>query len=95
MKNNGKLIKVSFSAAFLLTITGAFFKILHWNYAEVFIAIGILSNLFFISLSTIEVLSCNTITKVEKTMWINGLILLSPIVGFIYIFSARKRIIKN
>ena len=94
MKNQEVLIKVSFFAAFFLTITGAFFKIFHWNNADVFMGIGILSNIFFIGLSTIEVLSCNTITKVEKTMWITGLILIEPIVGFIYIFSARKRILK-
>lgn len=93
MENKEILIKASFYISFSLSIIGALFKTCHWSNTNVILAIGLLVSLSFIVLAASEVVSSKTITKNEKTMWIVGLIFISSIVGFIYIFSGRKRIL--
>ena len=95
MKTKEILIKLNFLALLGLTIIGAMFKICHWNGASEIISIGLLASISFVILSVSEVSNSKVISNNEKTMWISGLIMISPIVGFIYIFSGRKRILKT
>ena len=95
MKTKEILLKVSFFVFLIITIIGSFFKIHHWNGTNVIIAIGSLISICFIILSLFEVVNSDTISKNEKSMWITGLILITPITGLIYIVSGRKRILKN
>ena len=93
MKIKEILIKVSFYVAFIITIIGTFFKIYHWNEASAIMAIGLLTSTCFIIFSILEVANSDKISRNEKSMWVFGLIFITPLVGFIYILSARKRII--
>jgi O-antigen/teichoic acid export membrane protein len=95
MKTKEILLKVSFFVFLIITLIGAFLNIYHWNEAGVIIAIGSFISICFIVLSLLEVVNSDTISQNEKTMWIVGLIVITPIAGLIYIVSGRKRILKN
>lgn len=89
------LFKVSFYVSFIITIIGTFFKLYHWDEASSIMAIGLLTSIYFIVISIFEVANSDKISRNEKSMWVFGLIFITPLAGFIYILSARKRIIKN
>ena len=52
-------------------------------------------SIIFIIISILDILSSQQIARSEKNMWIIGFILMTPIVGLIYILSGRKRIKRN
>jgi len=95
MENKGILIQLSFYASLIISLIGISFKIYHWDTANIILGIGLMASISFRVLSIFEVANSKTISKIEKSMWIVGLILISSITGFIYILSGRKRIIRN
>ena len=54
-----------------------------------------LVDLFFIYLVIKEVVKSNKIERHEKRMWIIGMIFMSTVLGWVYIFSARKRVVES
>jgi hypothetical protein len=87
------LIKVGFATGFCFSLLGAFFKISHWQGADIYFIIGLTAMLIFMAVTLYEVISSTRINKSEKIVWTIFIILLSSITGFFYILSGRKRII--
>ena len=90
-----KIITLSFSLSFLITIIGALMKIMHWPYSAEVMIIGLLSQLVFIIICLTEISKSDKIDGTEKFMWFIGFIFIGTITGLVYLLSARKRIITN
>ena len=95
MKSKEFLIRSIYLVSLFITIIGAVLKISHIDGAKAIISIGIVVSLVFILFSVYEVNISKQIDRNEKLMWTVGLIFISSITGFVYLFSARKRIVKN
>ena len=95
MKSKELFIRSIYLVSLFITIIGAVLKISHIDGAKAIISIGIVVSLVFILFSVYEVNISNRIDRNEKLMWTVGLIFISSITGFVYLFSARKRIVKN
>jgi len=93
MKNRELLIKITYLLSLINTATGAFLKIVHFEGARTVMTIGIIFTVFFILSSIYEVNISKRIKRNEKIMWTVGLICISAIVGFVYVFNGRKRIV--
>ena len=91
----GTIIKGSFISSFILILAGAFMKILHFASSDTMINLGLIIGLIFIVAAIFEVVTSKRINNSEKTMWTIGFILLSGLVGLIYIISGRRRVIAN
>jgi uncharacterized membrane protein len=77
MRNKELLIKLSFYIYLLTDIIFVLFMFFHWDGAFEVIAFGILFYLIFVVSSISEILNIQKLSKSEKNMWINGLILLA------------------
>jgi membrane protein CcdC involved in cytochrome C biogenesis len=88
----GTIVKASFIVSFLLTLIGAYLKILHSNEAETFLIIGLVASLIFIVTAIYEVRTSKRIDHRQKTLWTIGFILLSGVTGLLYIFIGRKNV---
>lgn len=69
------------------------FKIMHWPYATLIMALGMILMLFFIISAIYEVMNSSKIDGSEKFMWVIGFLFFGIITGLIYLQSARKRIV--
>ncbi|MEI6263564.1 MAG: PLDc N-terminal domain-containing protein [Sphingobacteriia bacterium] len=90
--NKENFYNLCFIGGILLTPIGAFFKILHIDYLESLLVLGVILSFFYILLSIVEVVRSNRISNNEKTMWVICLIFLNGITGILYYFMGRKRI---
>ena len=88
------LFQKVFATSFLLIIIGAMIKISHWEYASIFLIIGILSSILYVVVGIYEVNNSNRISSSKKVLWIIGFILFSFIVGLFYLISGRKKIVQ-
>jgi hypothetical protein len=88
------LFQKAFATSFLFIIIGAMMKISHWEYASIFLIIGILSSILFVVVGIYEVNNSNKISSSKKVLWIIGFILFSFIVGLFYLISGRKKIVQ-
>lgn len=85
---------ISFFAVWLLILVSFLFKYLGDGYTQFNLTLLIiLVDLIFIYLVIKELVKSIQIERHEKRMWIIGIIFMSTVLGWIYIFSARKRII--
>jgi hypothetical protein len=89
------IVKTSFVISFIITLIGAYFKIMHTDGAEIFLIAGMIATLVFIVSAIYEVRTSNRIDHTEKTMWTIAFIFMSGIAGLIYFFIGRKRITSN
>ncbi len=69
------------------------FKIMHWPYATLIMAFGMILMLFFIISAIYEVMNSSKIDGSEKFMWVIGFLFFGIITGLVYLLSARKRIV--
>ena len=96
MKHLGTLVKTSFILGFAITLIAVLVKILHYEeVAEILLITGILFTFAFIFSAILEIQGSKKLDGPEKTMWTIGLITMSTLIGIIYIFSARKRIVAD
>ena len=93
--NNKNLIPIFYVLSFIILLLGAIFKILHQPLAAELMGLAFISSIVYIVLSLIEIYKSDRIDKTEKIMWHLGFIFLSTIAGFIYLVSARKRILRD
>jgi len=93
MKSKELFIRSIYLVSLFITIIGAVLKISHIDGAKAIITIGIAVSMVFILFSVYEVNISNRIDRNEKLMWTVGLIFISSITGFVYVFCARKRIV--
>jgi hypothetical protein len=87
------LIKTSFAFVFSISIYETYLKISHIYIPHLLLAIGGIATLVFILIALDEIFRSTRINKPEKIMWTICIILLSPISGFVYLLTGRKRII--
>jgi uncharacterized membrane protein YfhO len=80
---------------FITVILAAFLKIRHQENATFFLIIGLILSVLFVVLALMEVYSSKNISSNEKFMWTIGLILMSTLVGLIYIVKGRNRVLKG
>ena len=90
---NNNIVKHSYLIAFVLTLIGAFMKIEHTPFSGILLALGILSLLVFVITAIMEVNRSRKISDSEKFMWSVGFVTFGGLIGLVYIFSARKRIV--
>ena len=95
MKSKELFVSSIYLISLFILIIGAVLKIHHVDGAKAVITIGIAVSSVFILFSVYEVNISKRIDRNEKLMWTVSLIFISSITGFVYVFSARKRIIKN
>lgn len=91
----GTIVKTSFILSFIITLIGAWLKIIHTEAAETLLILGVIATLVFIVTAIYEVRTSSKIANTEKTMWTLAFIFFSGIAGLIYFFSGRKRIVTN
>ncbi len=83
-----------FFGGLILTFIGSMLKILHIDYLELVLILGVILSVIFIFLSIKEVIGSNRINNNEKVMWFICFIFLNGLTGILYFFVGRKRIIK-
>lgn len=93
--NNKNLIPVFYVITFIILILGTIFKILHQPLGAEILGLAFISSIIFIVLALIEIFKSDRINIIEKIMWLVGFIFLSTVAGFIYLVSARKRILRD
>jgi L-cystine uptake protein TcyP (sodium:dicarboxylate symporter family) len=91
VNNNFKAI---FSISVIITLIGAYFKIMHWGYSQPILMVGLLLTLAYIIIGIIEVNNSNKIGKLEKVIWTISFIFLCFITALFYLFFNRKRIVQ-
>ncbi len=91
----GTIVTTSFIVSFILTLVGAYQKIIHAEGADTWLIIGLIASLVFIVTAIYEVRTSKRIDHPEKTMWTLAFIFFSSIAGLIYILIGRKRIAAN
>ena len=91
----GTIVKWSFIMSFIITLIGAYLKIIHAEGAEVCLTIGIIFLIVFIVTAIYEVRTSRKIDNSEKTMWTIAFIFMSGLAGLIYFLIGRKRIAEN
>lgn len=90
---NKQILNISLLFSVIIVIVGTLFKILHYPYSQLFLALGFIAMLVFCFVAISEIRSSTKINQSEKFMWIFGLIFISSITSLVYILSARKRIV--
>ncbi len=85
------ILKMSYILSFV-TVWGGSLKIIHNQYAERFIMMGILFYLIFICTSIYEIKTSKEFEKMEKSKWIFALLIFSGVAGFLYLFHGRNKI---
>jgi len=93
MKSKEFLIRSIYLVSLFISLIGAVFLISHIEGTGILMTIGFVVSLVFILFSIYEVNISKRIKSSEKLMWTVGLICFSSITGFVYVFSARKRIV--
>jgi lipid-A-disaccharide synthase-like uncharacterized protein len=92
LTDRGLLLKPSFAGGLLITMWGAWLKIVHEPGADTWLLIGMALSLVFIATALYEILTSRRIERSEKLLWTIGLVFLAGITGLLYLLSERKRI---
>ncbi|MBS4042979.1 MAG: hypothetical protein KGZ59_04125 [Chitinophagaceae bacterium] len=86
---------ISFFTIWVLLISSFVLKYLgEVNFRYELTLLSFFISILFIYLVIKEVSKSTSIERHEKRMWIIGIIFMSSLLGWIYIFSARKRIVQ-
>ena len=93
--NNKNLIPIFYVLSFIILFLCAIFKILHQPFGSEIMGLALISSIIYIVLSLLEIFKSERIDKTEKIMWLVGFIFLGTVAGFIYLISARKRILRD
>jgi peptidoglycan/LPS O-acetylase OafA/YrhL len=91
--NRKNILLFSLLFGYFSSFSAAFQKIMHYQFSDLFFIIALICTVTFIITAILEIRESTRITIDEKTMRIIGLIFIWGIVGIIYLFSARKRIV--
>ncbi len=84
---NTKIVWILVIGNILLITIGALAKILHWEFSQIFLIVGLI---FFFS-SWIIILSDMTMNKIyNKTFWIMSMFILPMISGIFYLIIRNK-----
>jgi len=78
------IYKASLVISFLLIITAAFFKIMHYQLNYPIFSFGVCISFIYIVLGVQDVYANRKLKPIEKQMWFTAFIAFSVIAGFIY-----------
>ena len=90
-----QILRVSFLIWFICLIAGAVLKIMHHPYGEILLPIAVISYIIFACLVIYKVVKSRNIERIEKSMWIIGMIFFGTIAGTLYFLIGRKRIVNE
>ena len=93
--NQNHFLSTLFILSFCIGLVGAFFKIMHWPGSDSILLSAAGIWIVFILLALLEIISSTHIKKSEKIMWSFGMVLMSGIVGVVYMLVGRRRINGN
>jgi peptidoglycan/LPS O-acetylase OafA/YrhL len=93
--NHNYFLSTLFILSFCLGMVGAYFKIMLWPGSDSILLSAIGIWIVFILLALQEIISSTHINKSEKIMWAFGMLMMSGIVGVVYMLVGRKRIVGN
>ncbi len=88
----GTFLTISFLLSFVLTILGAYLKIMHATGADFVLAIGLIASLVYVLLAMYEVWSSDLFNHGEKIMWTVAFVMLMSVGGLIYFLMGRRRL---
>ena len=88
----GTFLTISFLLSFVLTILGAYLKIMHNPAADTILIIGLIATPVYMLLALFEVWNTDVFTHSDKVMWTIAILLLSGIGGLIYFLMGRRRL---
>ncbi|MDZ4072282.1 MAG: hypothetical protein U1C70_10685 [Sediminibacterium sp.] len=88
-----KLLIIFFILGFLLSMSGAIMKIMHFDESPLILMGGLISIAAFIFMSLSEILPSDRIGGNEKFMWVIGFLFMNILAGILYFIYRRKRII--
>jgi hypothetical protein len=91
--NLSNIVRSSFSIGFVLSMIGAWMRIMHKEGAGMVMGISLLFTLTFMICAIYEVQASQRIEIREKIMWFIGIIFLNPVAGIIYFWKGRKRVV--
>lgn len=89
----GTVLKLSLIVGFILTIIGAWLKIIKEPSGQPLLVAALVVTLVFIVTALYEVLTSRRINRSEKLLWTIAFIVMSGLTGLVYIFFERKRIV--
>ncbi len=92
---NKQILTTFYFIGAAVTLFGSMQKILHRPSADLLLQIGFIGLIVFVGLSVYEIMQSKKIEMLEKMMWVIGLLFISIIIGFVYVISARKRIVEK
>lgn len=92
MIDKGQFLRATYLFNIALTIVGVMFKINHYPNGETFIFFAIMAMMTYSLPVLLEVFRSTRIGISEKLMWVTGMLCVTPIAGYLYVFKARKRI---
>ena len=92
--NRELLLKTTLAVSFLSIMLGLIFKIMHYQYSWTIIMVGLLAAILYTIIALFEIWSSKQILTAEKLMWTSGFIVMSGLTGLLYLFIARKRILR-
>jgi Ni/Fe-hydrogenase subunit HybB-like protein len=85
------IYKSSLILSFLLTVTGAFFKISHYSYGNPILSIGMAIGWIYIIMGLTDVFRNRNYKPLERIMWLTSFIVFSLIAGIIYLPKYKLR----
>ena len=89
------ILKSTLALAYICVIIGLVGKILHFPQSEILLIIALVAAVIYSGIALAEIWPSDQIETTEKWMWTTGFIFLSGIAGLLYVFYARKRIIRS
>lgn len=92
MIEKDQFLKATYLFNIALTIVGAIFKINHYPNGETIILFAIFAMMAYSLPVLLEIFRSTRIGTSEKLMWITGMLCLTPLAGYLYLFKARHRI---
>jgi hypothetical protein len=95
MFNKAQFLSATYLFNVALTIIAVIFKIYHYPNGELMLTVAILAMMVYVAAILPEILGSTRIGTSEKLMWITGLLFLTVVAGYLYIFKARQRILNT
>lgn len=90
-----KFLALNFFFGIVISITGAYLKIMHIANAQPWLIVGLIMGIVFLAMALPEIIQSKRISSPEKLLWITGLLFVSTIAGFLYLTRGRARIINK
>lgn len=92
---NKNLIPIFFTFSFIIIVIATLLKILHQPFSVEIMALGLISAVFYIILSLIEIFKSDRIGITEKIMWLVAFTAMGTVTGLVYIVSGRRRVLRD